>query len=151
MMYNKAVMFSDHFAADEILNSPQAHPSEHRRLGRMVRNFDASVWDNESVRVVTVASTLKFARGTRLGNLLASTQGKVLVEASPHDRVWGIGFSEQYAIANVTSWGRNKLGTALMKVRAELSGRADSCISLSQPRSPVCAAVGCLCNSIPHV
>jgi hypothetical protein len=113
-------MFGDNYIADRILGTPQAHPSEHRRLGRMVRNFNASVWDCESARVVALASSLKFAHGTRLGNLLASTHRKVLVEASPHDSIWGIGFSEQHAIANVMSWGRNKLGMALMKARAEL-------------------------------
>jgi ribA/ribD-fused uncharacterized protein len=44
----------------------------------------------------------------------------ILVEASPGDRIWGIGFDAENAEGNEEEWGRNKLGNALMKVRERL-------------------------------
>jgi len=40
MMYKKATIFGDNKIADMILNSSRAHPGEHKRMGRMVANFD---------------------------------------------------------------------------------------------------------------
>ena len=42
------------------------------------------------------------------------------MEASPYDRVWGVGFTEKNAGANRHRWGQNLLGKALMVVRARL-------------------------------
>jgi ribA/ribD-fused uncharacterized protein len=46
----------------------------------------------------------------------------VLVEASPLDRVWGIGLAADHeAAASPSRWrGRNLLGFALMEVRERL-------------------------------
>ena len=45
-----------------------------------------------------------------------------LVEASPLDRIWGVGFAEKNAAANKQKWGLNLLGKALMDVRERLRG-----------------------------
>ena len=52
----------------------------------------------------------------------AATGDRVLVEASPLDRVWGIGLAvDDEAAASPARWrGRNLLGFALMEVRDRL-------------------------------
>jgi len=47
---------------------------------------------------------------------------RVLVEASPRDRIWGIGLAESNPVAqNPYDWkGLNLLGFALMAVREQL-------------------------------
>ena len=51
---------------------------------------------------------------------LLATGERELVEASPADRIWGIGFTERDAGANRQWWGQNLLGRALMEVRTRL-------------------------------
>lgn len=51
---------------------------------------------------------------------LLATGESELVEASPMDRIWGVGFTEKDAGANRHRWGQNLLGKALMEVRARL-------------------------------
>lgn len=50
------------------------------------------------------------------------THNKILVEASPVNRIWGIGMSANHnQIYNPKSWnGQNLLGFALMEVRNKL-------------------------------
>jgi predicted NAD-dependent protein-ADP-ribosyltransferase YbiA (DUF1768 family) len=43
--------------------------------------------------------------------------GKQFVEAAYYDRIWGIGYNEDDALANIPYWGRNELGKVLNKVR----------------------------------
>jgi ribA/ribD-fused uncharacterized protein len=64
----------------------------------------------------------KFAQNDELRRYLLSTGSRVLVEASPLDRVWGIGLAEddQWATAPSRWRGKNLLGLALLKVRERL-------------------------------
>lgn len=57
----------------------------------------------------------------RMRMWLLATGERELVEASPMDRVWGVGFAEKNAGANRHRWGENLLGQALMVVRARLA------------------------------
>ena len=94
-----------------------------KALGRQVRGFDAKVWDEIKLGVVLNASYLKFSQTTPLRDFLLQTVSKVLVEASPVDKIWGIGMSanEQNA-QNPAKWrGQNLLGFALMRGRDEIA------------------------------
>lgn len=55
---------------------------------------------------------------------LLSTGERELVEASPLDRIWGIGFAEEDAEGKREVWGENLLGRALEgargRIRAEM-------------------------------
>ena len=48
---------------------------------------------------------------------MLGTGERMIVEASPLDRIWGVGFGEKRALSVKQSWGLNLLGRALMDVR----------------------------------
>ena len=56
--------------------------------------------------------------------LLLATAPTELVEASPYDRIWGVGLGERDPlILDKANWrGTNLLGVTLMRVRDTLSG-----------------------------
>ena len=56
----------------------------------------------------------------QLKQLLLETGDRELVEASPTDRIWGVGFSALDAEANRKDWGQNLLGRAIMAVRQRI-------------------------------
>jgi ribA/ribD-fused uncharacterized protein len=64
----------------------------------------------------------KFGQHDDLRAFLLGTGSRVLVEASPGDRIWGIGLTEaDPRAADPRSWrGLNLLGFALMEARAQL-------------------------------
>lgn len=66
-------------------------PREIKKLGRMVRDFDARLWDMKKSQVVVNGNLHKFGQNPKLRDFLLSTGDKVLVEASPYDKIWGIG------------------------------------------------------------
>ena len=53
---------------------------------------------------------------------MLSTEDAILVEASPYDKLWGVGLSiNNDDIYDIEKWnGANILGYALMKVRTQL-------------------------------
>jgi ribA/ribD-fused uncharacterized protein len=74
-------------------------------------------------RIVEEGSWHKFTIATNADELqeqLLATGDKELIEASPLDRIWGVGYSPQKAEANRAKWGQNLLGQALMRVRDRL-------------------------------
>lgn len=58
-----------------------------------------------------------FESSSELKTFLLSTGSSTLVEASPWDKIWGIGISVKDAIAGREWKGQNLLGQYLMKVR----------------------------------
>jgi ribA/ribD-fused uncharacterized protein len=87
-----------------------------------VRGFDADRWDAARWEIVVRGNLAKFRQNPELGAFLANTGDRVLVEASPVDRIWGIGLAEDDARAqDPERWrGINLLGFALMEARARL-------------------------------
>lgn len=125
MMYHKALLF-DPASGPGILAAES--PNYVRSLGRLIPNYDEDTWVANRERVVRRGNLLKFTRGAeseRLAALLLATAGRHIVEASPFDRVWGIGIGPaKAATSNRKRWGRNLLGKALMEVRDELVASA---------------------------
>ena len=62
----------------------------------------------------------KFSQNPELKTQLLATGEKVLVEASPYDKIWGIGFNKSDALTSKAKWGQNLLGKVLMEVRNKL-------------------------------
>ena len=120
MMAGKAKLFHDDELLAAILDA--ATPGEAKALGRRVRGFESDVWDAHCVAIVTAGSIAKFRSTTELRNYLVGTGTRVLVEASPRDRVWGVGMGKANpSVERPSEWrGRNLLGFALMQARAAL-------------------------------
>ena len=120
MMAKKAELFADHEVREEILRAQ--HPKQAKTLGRKVRSFDEKIWDAHKSEIVRQANLLKFAQHPDLKQFLLNTQDRVLVEASPYDRIWGIGLGADHPHAERPEhWrGENLLGFALMEAREQL-------------------------------
>ncbi|MCH0542543.1 NADAR family protein [Streptomyces sp. MUM 203J] len=126
MMAEKARLFSDPEAERRALEAP--NPALAKKAGRLVRGFDEEVWRRERFGIVVSGSVHKFGRHEDLRDYLLSTGDRVLVEASPMDRVWGIGLTADDPRASDPSrWrGLNLLGFALMEARERLRGEGRS-------------------------
>ncbi|MEV5882978.1 NADAR family protein [Streptomyces sp. NPDC052020] len=122
MMAGKARLFADPEAEERVLAAD--HPAEAKKAGR-VRGFDEAVWERERFGIVVEGSVHKFAAHAEPRAFLLGTGERVLVEASPVDRVWGIGLAaDDEAAADPERWrGLNLLGFALMEARARLRAR----------------------------
>jgi ribA/ribD-fused uncharacterized protein len=118
MMYHKALLFNDATIGNEILEAK--HPAQVKKLGRAVRDFTDEKWNESRYSIVVRGNMLKFTQNEHLKSQLLATGDKILVEASPRDRIWGIGRGAKNAMEYRDSWGLNLLGKALMDVRKNL-------------------------------
>jgi ribA/ribD-fused uncharacterized protein len=120
MMAAKARLFGDEKA--ERLALEATSPALAKKAGRLVRGFDDAVWERERFGIVVDGSVHKFAAHADLREFLLGTGERVLVEASPMDRVWGIGLAaDDERAADPSRWrGPNLLGFALMVARERL-------------------------------
>lgn len=120
MMAQKAILFDDMNSFYEIVDS--LIPSHAKSLGRNVKNFDEKIWCDNRFKIVVEGNFQKFSRNPFLKKFLLNTGDKILVEASPYDKIWGIGLNKFNPDAlDVEKWrGLNLLGFALMEVRKKL-------------------------------
>jgi ribA/ribD-fused uncharacterized protein len=120
MMAGKARLFGDEETAARILSA--STPGEAKKLGRLVRCFDEGRWVRHRWSLVVEGNVAKFGQDPALRAFLVGTGPRVLVEASPLDRIWGIGVSAgDERAADPARWpGLNLLGFALMEARSRL-------------------------------
>ncbi len=119
MMAKKAELF-DSSMIEEIIQA--SSPALAKKLGRKVKNFDPVIWENQKYDIVKVGNFHKFNQHEKMKKFLLQTQDRILVEASPFDKIWGIGMvQDDPRAAYPQKWdGENLLGFALMEVRDEL-------------------------------
>ena len=119
MMAGKARLFEDNEMLEAILQAKT--PAEAKKLGRKIKNFDDTIWKEKRFEIVVEGNYHKFS-DTEYKQFLLGTGNKIIVEASPSDRIWGIGMTQDAAgIHNPKNWkGLNLLGFALMEVRDRL-------------------------------
>eukprot|EP00929_Paragymnodinium_shiwhaense_P035144 TRINITY_DN19019_c0_g1_i2.p1 TRINITY_DN19019_c0_g1~~TRINITY_DN19019_c0_g1_i2.p1 ORF type:complete len:479 (-),score=66.24 TRINITY_DN19019_c0_g1_i2:288-1568(-) len=122
IMLIKAALFDDKSSFEAIKNA--ADPATAKRLGRGVQNFDSSIWEAYLPETAFEIVRQKFESDDRLKHLLLKTGDKIIVEAAPGDRVWGVGIAKSDPrIYDPSQWnGRNILGKALMDARSHLRG-----------------------------
>lgn len=121
MMAAKARLFDDFDAVPAILAA--GTPAEAKKLGRLVRGFDEDAWTARRFELVVEGNVAKFGQDEALREFLLGTANRVLVEASPRDRIWGIGLGAANERAtDPSAWrGLNLLGFALMEARDRLA------------------------------
>ncbi len=117
MMAEKARMFHDKEMERCIMQAKQ--PKEMKAYGRAVQNFDKEKWDKNCYEIVKRGNMAKFSQNEELWEFLKNTKDRILVEASPRDRIWGIGMGKANPDAeNPMKWkGKNLLGFAITEVR----------------------------------
>ena len=122
-MFVKAKTFGDDEIAERIINEGK-DPKVAKALGREVKNYDDKVWNEMRYKIMVDANKAKFGQNKELADLITSEEfkGKGMVEASPLDRVWGVGLTENDPLADDEKYwlGQNLLGKALDEVRTWL-------------------------------
>ncbi len=134
MMVAKARRFGDADAEAKMLATTD--PSELKALGRAVKGYVDAEWVAWREEAVYQACLAKFSQNERMGLQLLATGERELVEASPPDRIWGIGLGEDDPRAlDKAQWrGLNLLGKTLMRVRTTLSASgAREVLNQTQP------------------
>ena len=121
MMARKALLFDDFHRYDRIMEIKE--PSEQKQQGRRVKGYTDEKWHRYSRDVVYEGCYAKFSQSEELKKYLISTGDKILVEASPHDHIWGIRLSmDDPRAMDPNQWqGTNWLGEVLMHVRQVIS------------------------------
>ena len=121
MMAGKARLFGDDERLAAILASDT--PGKARALGRQVRGFVDERWKEARAEIVIGGNVAKFGQDDALRAYLLASTGRILVEASPLDRIWGIGLAaDDHRATDPRQWdGLNLLGFSLMVARERLS------------------------------
>lgn len=117
MMAEKSRLFGDDLCLAAVLAAPS--PRAAKAAGRKVAAFDEARWRMHRFDIVVAGTRAKFEQHPDLARILIGTDEAVIAEASPGDRIWGIGLAaDQADAANPARWrGLNLLGFALMEVR----------------------------------
>lgn len=129
MMWSKAMLFNDVESANEVLEIK--HPRDVKAIGRKVKNFNSQVWEDNCKQIVYTGNDAKFRQNLEMLDALMDTGSTELVEASPYDKIWGIGLTadDPRALNKETWQGTNYLGEILTslreKLRFEFYGRFD--------------------------
>lgn len=122
-MWLKAKTFNDTEIADKILLAETPH--EAKKLGRKIKNFSDDIWIEKRKNAMKLALRHKFSdENPELVEFITNSRfdDKIFVEASPFDKIWGIGLAENDELAdNPENWkGFNLLGECLNEIRKEL-------------------------------
>ena len=125
-MWSKAKLFGDDEIAQKILEA-KYDPKLYKELGKEVKGFDQKTWDINKFVIMVEGNYRKFTdpRNVKLKNSLLGTGEAILAEASPYDKIWGIGIEavegKEEEFGDIRGWkGQNLLGKALMVVRDKI-------------------------------
>lgn len=144
MMWKKALIMGDYLTAEKIMR--WSDPRTVKNLGREVENFDQKRWDDCKLNVVYEGNWLKFTQNPEWAKQLKQVvlDGYFFVEASPFDKVWGIGLNPEEAKAGKEWQGENLLGIALTDVAIALIKQDQKVVyqeDVNYSTVPVCEAL----------
>jgi ribA/ribD-fused uncharacterized protein len=117
MMAEKARTFGDEKTLAKIMAATD--PSDQKRYGRQAGPYNEEKWAARRYGVVLRATLEKYRQNPHLMELLMATgTTDVFVEASPTDRIWGIGMRRSDPnLMDQSRWGQNLLGKAITEAR----------------------------------
>ena len=120
MMWQKARTMGDWGSTYDILMADT--PRVAKNLGAQVANYDGALWDDVREQLVYYGVREKFLANPALASMLVATGSSLLCEASPYDKVWGIGMTvDDPSFDDPSQWkGENLLGRVCMRVRSDL-------------------------------
>ena len=118
IMHIKACLMGDVEVSDKMLSAD--NPLTAKKLGRKVKPWGEEKWNSNVEAIAFHVLMAKFTQNDALACKLRDTKDKILAEASPRDKIWGIGIGALKAKQGKEWNGQNILGKALMKVRAAL-------------------------------
>ena len=120
MMAKKALAMGD--IESYVLIMHETDPGEIKKLGRGVRDFDHKKWDSWKEKIIYDGNYAKFFQNDELAEKLLQTGEAILAEASPYDKIYGIGLAADDPRAkDMKQWmGQNLMGVTLMEIRKEL-------------------------------
>ena len=120
-MYQKAVRFNDMDTAASVLKEPD--PVKQKRLGKSIAGYKEEIWINAVPRILLRGLRAKFNQNPKCAEFLKATGSKVIIEACPSDRFYGVGMG----LRNPKLWDQslwpkdgNLMGSSLEIVRSEL-------------------------------
>ena len=119
-MIRKSLYFEDHATCTSILNSTNARDA--KKLGSKVDKFVPDLWLNPKKDVMRECLVRKFvdSREAEFLQQQLLDAHAIIIEASPPDSYWGIGFSKQQGpYVQRSDWGsaENWLGRLLMEMQ----------------------------------
>ncbi|MFT5298576.1 MAG: ribA/ribD-fused uncharacterized protein [Flavobacteriales bacterium] len=122
MMFQKSIIFLDLDSAKKIMSTTDV--SKIKKIGRKVSGFNENIWKYYRSKIVYEGNKAKFEQNENLKEELLKTKGTTIVEASPYDKIWGIGLTaDDLKSQSRKTWnGLNLLGEILTYLRIELSG-----------------------------
>ena len=127
-MYIKAITFGDSVTASKIMKIDD--PNQCRKLGRQVKGYKDSEWEKIRYDVFYTLNWAKYTQDKELQKKLLDPKfdGKKFVEASPIDKIWGIGYAEDNPNIEYAQiyWGKNYLGRILTNIRKRLKSAKGS-------------------------
>ncbi len=120
-MYYKALTFNSKEIAKQIL-AASYDPAKAKKLGRKILSYDDKKWNEVRYDIMLKVCRAKYSQNELLKQKLLSYRGLTFVEASPFDKIWGIGLGQDDPRSlDITQWnGQNLLGKVLNEVQLEL-------------------------------
>lgn len=120
LLANQAILFRDDVMLEKIMTAKSIRQA--RLFGDKIRNFDQEEWNHHKLNMAYVGNLCKFRQNENLKFKLLETENKIIVNADPYEKDWGIKKRiTELDIKNPHSWkGENQLGFILMMIREEL-------------------------------
>jgi len=120
MMMKKAELFKDYDVLEKMKQT--SNPKVLKKLGREIKGFDEDIWNFNKMDIVERGNFLKFSQNPKLLEKLIAHKNKHIVEASPYDKIWGIGLHwSDDKVLNESTWnGENLLGKCIMSARDKI-------------------------------
>ncbi len=113
-----ALFFNDNQAAADILKL--TNPVEIKNRAKRINGFNKERWEEVCEAEITPGIKEKFRQNQAAKDYLLATGTKDIIEASPHDKFYGIGMGlRNKDLLDKQKWGNNLMGKILVGLRQE--------------------------------